>query len=205
MTDFDDYQQQDRPSWAAAPRALAWALVLGTMKQAVVQAAKEAVKLRFAKLAPPDALPDIARDRGLDVGFAETQASLRYRIANAWEQWGYSGTPYGLFRAFELDGLVNTIITEKSDDASLGWWQFDVRINPPFPWVGTTTADVPQVWRDRIVKLVRKWKPTHAECRTLTINCYGETWSAYFVRRPTFDTVPLEPLGEPAIVFSNIR
>lgn len=205
MSDYVDFQQRTVPAWLAGARGLAWALVLGTMKQSLVEAAKASVKARFRRLAPPDALLEIAADRGMDPAPVETQGSLRLRVAQAWEQWEMAGTKDGMFRVFELDGLVNTIVLDKSDDPSLEWWQFTVRVSPPFPWPGSTVDDVPQEWIDRLVRLIRKWKPTHTECKRLTISCSSETWAQHHARRGTWGHVPREPWGRRRIVIDNIR
>jgi len=202
---YADHQTESAPGFLADDASQSWLWTLGIVKDGLVAATKAAVKARFAKLAPPDALLELARDRNLDAGFNETQASLRARVLGAWGQWLESGRPYGISRAFEIDGLVNVYITESSADPTLQWFEFDVKVSPPFPWPGTTIADVPQAWQDRIVKLIRKWKPTHTVCRRLTIDVYGETWAQRFARRPKWGTTPKEPWGLRRIVFEDIR
>lgn len=203
--DYVDYQVASLPGWLAGPRALAWALVLGVAKEGLAQAAKAAVKARFASTSPPDGLVEIARDRGVDAGLRETQGSLRRRIAQSWEQWGMSGTRDGLFRAFELDGLVNAQVLDHADLAELRWYEFVVRIDPPFPWPGSTVDDIPDEWVARLVGLIRKWKPAHATCLRLEIRCFSETWAQRHARRATWGATPLEPWGARRLVIHDIR
>lgn len=192
MTDFDDYQAETAPPWMGGPNGELWSRILGLGKQGLVMAAKAAVKSGFARLAPPDALPEIAATFALDVGFNEVASALRARIHGAWETWQLAGTNAGLERAFADAGLT-ILIVERPASTALGWWQFDVRIEPPFPWPGLAPEDVPPEWRAFALALVRKWKPTHAECRRLSVNCFGETWTQRQARRVTWDALPQEP------------
>lgn len=192
MTDFDDYQAETAPPWMGGENAELWSRILGLGKQGVIQAAKAAVKSGLARLAPPDALPEIATTFGLDVGFREVAGALRTRILGAWGTWEIAGTRTGLVRAFADAGLTATVIG-RNESSALGWWQFDLRIDPPFPWEGLAPEDVPQEWRAFARALVKKWKPTHAECRRLSVNCYGETWAQRQTRRVTWDALPQEP------------
>lgn len=193
MTDFDDYQAELSPSWLRGPFGILWSRILGLGKAGVVAAAKEAVKQRFAATAAPDALLELAADRALDVGFLETAASLRSRVYDAWETWMWAGTRKSMVDAFASVGLANIEITESTTSPILGWWQFDLTVHPPFPWEGPSPENVPENYRALFKALVRKWKPTHAECRRLQVNCYAETWAQRQARRVTWDAPPPEP------------
>lgn len=192
MTDFDDAQIERAPEWLQRPMGVIWSGIAGLMKQGAVQAAKDAVKARFVNLAPPDALLDMARDRALDVGFQESAGALRARIKKAWSTWQKGGTRQGMIDAFAAVGF-NAEILERPDAPVLQWWQFDVLVHPPFPWDGLSPENVPQNYQDLFVALVRKWKPTHAECRRLVVDCYAETWNQRQARRVTWNADPPEP------------
>lgn len=206
MSDFDDYQAELAPSWLSGPWGLLWSRILGVVKQGSVQAAKEAVKARFANLGAPDALLELALDRALDVGFAETQAKLRQRVLDAWATWQKAGTRQGMVDAFASVGLVGVEIAEATTSPVLQWWQFDLTVHPPFPWEGSSPENVPQSYRDLFVSLVKKWKPTHAECRRLQVNCYAETWTQRQARRGTWNAPPPEPwTGKILVIQEGIR
>lgn len=204
MTDFDDYQAETSPEWLQRPAGLLWSRILGVVKHGTVEAAKQAVKARFVSLSPPDALLELALDRGLDVGFRETAAALRVRIANAWATWKKSGSKQGMIDAFAAVGCTAEVL-EQPDSPVLQWWQFDVVVHPPFPWEGPSPENVPAEYQALFVSLVRKWKPTHAQCRRLLVDCYAETWAQRQARRITWATVPPEPwTGKTLVVQEGI-
>ncbi len=192
MTDFDDYQADVAPPWLGGPFGELWSRILGLGKQGAIVAAKNAVKNGFATIADPDALLEIAATFNLDVGFDEVSSRLRARILAAWETWQLAGTLPGMVRAFDSIGFAIEI-REQPQSSVLQWWQFDVTIHPPFPWAGLAPENVPLAYRALFVALVRKWKPTHSECRRLEVNCYGETWTVRQARRGTWDAPPPEP------------
>ncbi len=194
--DFDDFQVTYAPSWLQGVNGQLWNRVLGLMKQATVEAAKEAVKARFAATAPLDALHVLLEDRGLDPAWRESETSVRTRIKRAWSTWQKAGTKAGMGEALELAGYTNYEIREQPQDGTLGWWQFEVWLFPPFPWTDDYLADGrwddAGVWDDggvwapdlppedlaRLRLIVRKWKPTHAECRGIVIVHAGVEWDA---------------------------
>lgn len=192
MTDFDDYQAEGAPPWLQTPSGLLWSRIAGLMKQGALQAAKNAVKARFVNFSPPDGLLELAADHALDLGFAETSERLRTRIRDAWTTWGRAGTKEGLIAAFASVGCTAEVL-ESTDSPVLQWWQFDLTVHPPFPWEGPSPENVPEPYRALFKALVRKWKPTHTECRRLQVNCYAETWDQRQARRVTWDAPPPEP------------
>lgn len=196
--DYDDFQVTYARSWLGGPNGSLWQRVLGLMKQATLEAAKEAVKARFAATAPLDALPYLLEDRNLDPAWREGESSVRARIRAAWSTWQKAGTKAGMIEALELAGYdANRIeIREQPQDGTLGWWQFEIWLYAPFPWTDEYLTDGrwddPGVWSDggvwafdlppedlaRVRLIVRRWKGTHAECRRIVIVHAGETWDA---------------------------
>lgn len=194
--DYDDHQTTYAPSWLQDPSGWLWNKVLGTMKNGVAYAAREAVKMRFADTAPLDALSALLEDRGLDPAWREDARSVRARIKAAWETWQLGGTKAGIARALELAGYTNYEIREQPQDGTLNWWEFEVWVFPPFAWADTYDSDGrwddAGVWNDggswaedlpapdlsRLRLVVRKWKGTHARCRSIVVVHRGVTWDA---------------------------
>lgn len=207
MADIDDIQVDNpafTPSWLSDFGGKAWSRVLGTVKQSVLEAARAAIFLRFPGYCPPDALVQHALERNLDMGYGENQARLSARVKKAWATWALAGTRAGMIEAFTTAGMSNITIYESADAPALRWWEFDIIVRPPFPWPGVTVADIPDSYKSLIRQLVKKWKPTHAVCRLITIAVYAETWDERQARRGTWDASPNEAWGEPLFFITNI-
>lgn len=210
--DYDDFQVTFAPSWLSDLAGKMWNRCLGTVKQAFVEGVTAATQARFADLAPLDALPALLEDRNLDPAWRENELSVRARIKRAWSTWEKQGTKEGLAEAIELAGYTNYEIREQPQDGTLRWWEYEVWLRPPFPWVDDYLADGrwddPGVWDDggvwaadlppedlaRLRRLVRKWKSKHAECRRIVIVHAGETWDAT-APPGTWDDDPLATWG----------
>ncbi len=189
MTDYDDYQADRAPAWLGAYWGPLLMRVFGLMKQAVVEAATEAVLARFPEYAPEDALEYMLEMRGLDPPFGEDSDTVRKRIKRAFTTAMLRGTPLGLETALRHAGYVNFTIQERVAK----WWEFDLVLLPPFPWSGSHADgawDDPGVWDDggawahdipddhlaRLRALIKKWKGTHERCRNIIIVFSGTTW-----------------------------
>lgn len=193
--DFDDYQVEFAPSWLKGPIGTLWNRVIGLVKQADVEAAKAAVKARFAATAPLDALHVLLDDRQLDPAWRETETSVRARIKKAWDTHLKEGTKAGMAESLQLAGYTNFEIREQPQDGTLAWYEFEVWLYPPFPWAdqylfdgrwddagvwgdgGIWIGDMPAEDLARLRLIVRK-KPTHTRCRWIVVVHAGETWDA---------------------------
>lgn len=196
MGDYDDYQESKPAPWPKGDDAKLWDRVLGLMKQALVEGVKLATKMRFADTAPLDALPVILEDRNLDPAWRESETSVRARIKRAWTTWLLAGTKAGIEEGLRLAGYTNFQVREQPQDGTLRWFEFEVWLFPPFPWVdqyladgrwddpgvwddgGTWSADLPVEDLARLRLVVRKWKSKHSECRRIVIVHAGEAWDA---------------------------
>lgn len=197
MSDYDDYQVLVAPPWLVLdePGQL-WQRVLGLMKQATLEAAKAAVRARFASSAPLDALPALLEERNLDPAWRETEGSIRARIGRAWSTWSKAGTVPGMTEALQLAGYTNFQIREQPQDGTLAWYEFEIWLFGPFPWSDDYLADGrwddAGVWDDggawspdlppedlaRVRLVARKWKSSHSRCRQIVVVHAGETWDA---------------------------
>lgn len=197
--DYDDYQTtapDAAPPWLSDLQGWLWNKCLGLMKQSLVETTKSAVAMRFASHAALDALPVLLDDRGLDPAYDEEEGRIRLRIRKAWSTWMKAGTKAAIVEALELAGYTNFEIREQPQDGTLKWWEFEVWLFRPFPWVDQYLADGrwddPGVWEDggvwaadlpradlsRLRAAIRKWKGVHAICRAIVVVHAGETWDA---------------------------
>jgi hypothetical protein len=194
--DYDDYQVENAPSWLQGRWGRAWNRVLGTMKQTVAEAVRVAVKARFAATAPLDALHHLLEDRNLDPAWNEHSDAVRLRIRRAWRTWSKAATKAAIDEALRLAGYTSFEIREQPQDGTLRWWEFEVWIFRPFPWLDFYLDDGrwddPGVWDDggvwapdmpapdlaRFRMLVKKWKSLHSYCRAGVVVHAGETWDA---------------------------
>lgn len=196
MADYDDIQVGNAPPWLSDLAGVLWNRILGAMKNAVVAAAKDAVFCRFPSRAPLDALPVLLDSRELDPIWNESEKSVRARIQRAWSTWTEAGRPASLEEALRLGAFTVFEVRERRIDTSLQWWEYEVWLFKPFPFVDDYLADRrwddPGVWNDggvwapdmpppnlaRLRRMLKKWPGTHTRCRWIVVVHDGETWDA---------------------------
>lgn len=189
---FEQYQVENAPPWLRGPNGVVWNSSLGMVKDEYLARAKAAVKARWPKTAPADALDLIGENVQIDRGFSPDDASFVALLERAWDLWGEAGRKAGLALALQLGGITNFEIWENWQWAGAEihperWWQFWITIRAPFPWANTSLADGTWgdagTWADgghwadacpreaylRLQALVRKWKPSHAHCVNIVL------------------------------------
>lgn len=124
MSTFAERQPGLYPTALAGRWGRRWGAAFGAQKDAVVTAAKDAVKSGFVRLAPADALPRHAADAALPLLPGESDAALRLRIAGAWDFWPAAGTLAGLETAADLLGYVDRAIHTARDLSRDPWAQW---------------------------------------------------------------------------------
>jgi hypothetical protein len=177
-----------------ASYCLAWGAQaeLGTTPTAYIPTgATGATVTDFTPLCPADALPAIAAERGLPRGVNEPEATYRARLAAAFDQWQWAGTPYGILRALQLAGYPSVIVrVQKAKQYTLAaggtpadlatsdvpppvhlggvpelWNDFAVFVTKPWPsWWNNVPPANGSVEQKNTSALVAKWKPAHARC-----------------------------------------
>lgn len=104
----------------------AWAMSLGSTKDATIERARQAVLAGAVTRAPADALPLLGADVALEQLPSEADAAYRARIAGAWDTWPWAGTRTGLANVFALLGLTVRLATatELARTPWAQWWAF---------------------------------------------------------------------------------
>jgi hypothetical protein len=174
MPTLKDYQAKTlAPGWLQDPAGLAFLGALGARKDALVALAKEAVKARLPTFAPDDALAEIGRDRDIERGPGEPDASYRARLRIAHDTWRWAGTAYGILLELynagytPISGRV-VIQTQKGKQHELRA-DFDPTVHGPDGVVTTDLGTVhlggsPELWSQFAVLFVNpipaRWTPT---------------------------------------------
>lgn len=124
MSTFEARQPGLYPTALAGRWGRRWGAAFGAAKDAVVTAAKDAVKSGFVRLAPADALPRHAADAALPLLPGESDSALRLRIAGAWDFWPWAGTATGLSAVIVLLGLTNAELYTARELGASPWAQW---------------------------------------------------------------------------------
>lgn len=116
-------QQLEIPWLVSGPNGRADVTSYGTVLDGQVALVKAAVKARFPELAPADALPYLASERGLlqggtiGGGPSESNSAFGTRLKQAWDVpgWPVAGTPYAiLIQLYYSLGYTNVIIAQQN-------------------------------------------------------------------------------------------
>lgn len=183
---YDAYELGLMPTWLQGPYGERWATGVGIMKDAMVEGTIAAVKCRWAKTCPEDALQYIGQERLMPQIPGETAAAYRTRLQAAWLLWPFAGTKQGILTALSQLGFTNSTIKENADwtyppspgfSTGQEWWRFWIIIDqpngfgPPLWRIGDGTnvgsgktigfSYSPQTY-PMIRPTVALWKPAHA-------------------------------------------
>lgn len=196
MTDYSEYQVEGATRPLQRPWGRLWNAVVSIPKDAWREAAKQAVKARFASIAPVDALDRLLRDYDLPPRFEETVAQTRARLADVWTAWQLSGTKEGIVRALALAGFGTVIVHERLTPGR--WWEFRVTLRAPFPWDPAglpllkwgggwtwgqgfhfTGASPSDAYKARVLALIKHWKPAHERLLDVEVQLEGPYWGEF--------------------------
>lgn len=128
MSDFYQWQPLQAPAWLAGEAGEGWQLAEGHLKDAATEAAKEAVKARFASTGAPDALQVQASERDDERYPGEALEAFRMRLAEAMPRAVARGTVGGLIEAAEAAAGVLSVdylearTVEPSSPLWARWW-----------------------------------------------------------------------------------
>jgi hypothetical protein len=197
------YAQQLAPGFLRGDYGQQLMRSLGILKDLALERARRAVRARMPTLAPYDALPLIGDERQIDAVPGEPAAAYAERLRNAWDTWRLAGLPLGVLRAlriagfptvtllqmrrhsFTLDADSNLVVANYGAPVDQGytpanypatfWNAFGVVISEPFGWSGAVPADG-SATAELCRRVLKRWKPAHAICDTITIVTGIELW-----------------------------
>jgi len=185
--DYSSYEVQRAPAWLRGPFGAGWLEAHGLIKDGLVEGARQATKARFVSVAPSDALPYAASDRGLERMPHDTEATWRARLGQAWELWAWAGTRKGVVDALERTAIASSVAIYDAHQWNAGtgsWARFWVVLQTDFgppPICGAPGLSVGQpdllcgltgatsVQINAILRAVRLWRPPHAFCEAIIL------------------------------------
>ena len=153
---------------------------------------REALRVRFPRVAPEDALGELAYARNLDGG-GLTAEQLRTYLRDPWALWRFAGTRKRILEDLALLGLSDCEIVTWRDLADQGIPQafggdtscWFLRIKRPNPWTSAAKWDSGVQWDQQglfwdasnhdpilwaaIRRTVERWKPAASSCRFVEI------------------------------------
>ena len=97
------------PGWLQTPKNKAWLRASGDLKDSLAERCKQAVKVRFARLAPRDGLDQLGGERQIERGPAESNALFAARVVDAWNIWRWAGTAQAVLLALRDVGYPNAL------------------------------------------------------------------------------------------------
>lgn len=161
-----------------APPRLLWAdweqrfvVVVGSLLDILADGATYALQCRFIDYAPSDALPYLGRDRKLERGPNEPDATWRARLFAAWDSWAWAGTvhPDGLLGQLVAwgftDGTDVPVLVESQHayyPPRAKWWSRFWIVIPQScnPYTGAPPADTAAT----VATMVLAFRPGNVPC-----------------------------------------
>lgn len=175
------------PGWCKVGTGKKYLESIGQQCDVLKDEFDQATKASFTLVGPPDALPYIGTDRGLERYYNETDEDYAFRLWDAWSSKRLAGTDIGLLNQLKLaTGLLNITIRNNRDwtppDGNVAWWsRFWVVIGQPNPWKmhrwgekfwgdgRLWGADISLSDLELLRRVIKKWKPSHAYCEAILI------------------------------------
>lgn len=198
MGDGATYTLAISPPWLLGPYGEGWGLVMGLLKEARAEGAREAVLQRFVQLCAKDALDEHGSERQIPRAPGETLPQYRGRLAIAWDAWEKAGTPAGVLEQLAPAGIESVTLTEgASIDPSVAstWAKWYLTVGNPHPFTDPIILGPTPVGSGRLMGdgwlmgfadgtaiaytrvIVRKWGAAHAICTGISIIDTGGTYS----------------------------
>jgi len=186
---FRQYMIELAPPWLRGRWGEAWNGTVGLAMDMVAEGAMQAVKARFIKQAPADALPYAGTDRQIERAPGESDETYRARLLQAFETWQLAGTNKGILAALAVIGYPKAKIFESHDwfPTDPRWWRFWLVIDPPHAFTSWKLGDGTKLGMkllgldakdktalDLLRRVVRKWKAAHTVCEKLIIVLFGK-------------------------------
>jgi hypothetical protein len=131
------------PGWLQTPKNKAWLRASGDLKDSLAERCKQAVKVRFARLAPRDGLDQLGGERQIERGPAELNAAFAERVVDAWNIWRWAGTAQAVLLALRDVGYAEALVeivngNQYGLDAK---GELDIQVLPNGSWSCDATPD----------------------------------------------------------------
>ncbi|MBI2388629.1 MAG: hypothetical protein HYV09_03345 [Deltaproteobacteria bacterium] len=187
---FRQYMIELAPPWLRGRWGEAWNGTVGLAMDMVAEGAMQAVKARFLKQGPADALSYAGTDRQIERAPDESDELYRARLLQAFETWRLAGTNKGILTALAVIGYPKARVFESQDwfPKDPRWWRFWLVIDPPHTFTTWKLGDGTKLGMkllgldgpgakaalDLLRRVVRKWKAAHTTCEKLVIVLFGK-------------------------------
>lgn len=190
MGDAKEYQLALSPPWLLGTYGEAWMLVMGLLKEAHIEASREAVVQRFVTYCAADGLDEHGQERQIPRAPGETVEQYRARLMLAWEAWQRAGTPAGILLQLTPAGVTNASIVEHASidpSISSSWAVWHMVVEMPHPFVDPVILGPAPVGSGRrlgdgsllgfgsahaieyVRAVIKKWNAVHTTCTGLAI------------------------------------
>jgi hypothetical protein len=209
VTDYLDYEVGLAPPYLQGFWGRRWLGAFGYLKDTIIDGCKQAIKARFVKIAPEDAVPFIGAERGIERAPNEAFGSYKTRVENAWDIWLHAGSSEAHVNALSAFGVSRSAVWVFNTHSGFAWdsntyWSrlWIVITAGGHPWTqelwndggiwddtGTwdTTATVGEVAAIR--RAVRQFKSGQTYPVALFVALSGDVWGPGFWDEPgTWDT-----------------
>lgn len=206
---FKPFHEDKAPPWLRSTNGTVYLRGVGDVFDDLLETGKHAVKARLPNTthATTDAILATGGERLLPRGPSETMAAYATRVRAAWDDWVFSGTPFGILTALANAGYVVSLYTAKGYAYSLsggalvktalgfpwtyataGWNRFHVFFaTMPAGWGGTPPAATSDEAKF-IIATTKLWKPAHAILDHVFIVVSGITWGGTTWAGSTYST-----------------
>jgi len=193
-----DYVDRLMPPWLSAHYGIRFAQgAIGLMGDIIAEGARQAVKahLLLADTSPADALPYIGEERGMPRYEADTDATYRDRLHDAWNAWGHGGNNTAVLGQLAAYGVTGATIETVLHDAypfeapldTAQWsrfavlmpgsgngfarWTYGSGVLYGTGWTYGSTMTVAQLLG--LFALIDKWKSGHETCPLIKLDWGG--------------------------------
>lgn len=163
---FAEWILEIAPPWLLGDNGKTFLRSIGTFTDVHLDGLRQAVRARFVRLAPVDALSKVGWERLLERAPSESDNAYRTRLASAWDLHQLDGTVAGIKEMFRPLGVDPSGVRVLDERSTLGanerlfssrfWIVVD---NGYHPWTAAPSWDVPgAAWADP--EPVRTWDST---------------------------------------------
>lgn len=220
---FEAYQRELAPTALRGPYGEAWGSALGAQKDALVDDAKAAVRVRFVPDAPSDGLARLAADRGIARVSGEAVEAWRARLVGAWESWSWLGTRYGIAASVGLLGYGTPSVwawrTLPWDTNTTRWARLRVAFTGFSTWgafrwgaaswgsrmVQPVESVDAATLRAQLTPMLRQWINARDRVEAVTINRGNALWGRFLWGERAHAAAVSTTFGPPAWGSSEAR